>query len=185
MAARHPPQCNPPSLKWWGASGNSTGGGVAGAGPCGRGKVEEKRKNKRNRSRRDRRRKAARRKIKAGSSSPQLQTASPQGVRKEAQGQDRMCRDQSGFQTLIEVATPHFEGQGGSVGTELSCPVSGSEVRGPDLEGHILAEHVAVVFRDLSVSDPGLTRVRLNSLSTLFRWGTPSTGSSVSWKLWG
>lgn len=81
-----------------------------------------------------------------------------QKVRVEAQGQDGMCRDQSGFPAHSEVATL-FEGQNGSVGTGLSCPVSDCKAQGP---------HVAEVFRDLGVSDPGLVQVRLPSLSLLF-----------------
>ncbi|VDI11538.1 Hypothetical predicted protein [Mytilus galloprovincialis] len=143
-------------------------------------KGEVKSKKKRKKSKPNKRSRAAKKKAMAAASP--LQTTSPQGVQGMAQGQER-CRDQSGSPAPCEVARPHYGVQGGSVGTGLSCPVSGCEARGPGLEGHILAEHVAEVFRDLGVSDPGLARVRLTSLSTLFRalgggllWGTPSIG---------
>ncbi|VDI69859.1 Hypothetical predicted protein [Mytilus galloprovincialis] len=64
------------------------------------------------------------------------------------------------------------------------CTVLSSvcEARGPGLERHILAEHVAEVFRDLGVSDPGLARVRLASLSTLFRaHGEADVGYPIHW----
>ncbi|VDI25417.1 Hypothetical predicted protein [Mytilus galloprovincialis] len=101
-----------------------------------------------------------------GSPGASVETTSPQRVQGMAQGQE-VCRDQSGSQAHSEVATSHYRGQGGSVGTGMSCPVSGYEARGPGLEGHILAVHVAEVFQDLVVSDQGLARVRLTSMSTL------------------
>ncbi|CAC5421791.1 unnamed protein product [Mytilus coruscus] len=54
--------------------------------------------------------------------------------------------------------------QGGTVGIGLACPVSSCEAQALGLEGHILAEHVFEVSRDLDFA-----RVRLTSLSTLFR----------------
>ncbi|VDI00653.1 Hypothetical predicted protein [Mytilus galloprovincialis] len=152
-------------------------GGSEGGSEGVEGKGEVKKTKKKRKSRSNKKSRAAKKKATAATSP--LLTTSPQGV---AQGQE-VCRGQSGSPASGEVATPHYGVQGEAVGTGLSCPVSGCETRGPGLEGHILAEHVAEVFRDLVVSDPGLARVRLTSLSTLFRalgggllLGTPSIG---------
>ncbi|VDI79723.1 nucleosome-remodeling factor subunit BPTF [Mytilus galloprovincialis] len=124
------------------------GGGPNGGseGVEGKGEVKTKKKRK---SRPNKKSRAAKKKAMAATSP--LLTTSPQGM---AQGQE-VCRGQSGSPASCEVATPHYGVQGESVGTGLSCPVSGCEARGPGLEGHILAEHVAEVFRDLVVSDQG------------------------------
>lgn len=90
----------------WGSEGGSEGANGK--------EAEVKKGNKHTKNRRDRRRKAAKRKTK-DVSPPPLLIASSQGVRVEAQGQDGMCWSQSGFPARCEVATPHFEGQGGSV----------------------------------------------------------------------
>ncbi|VDI56479.1 Hypothetical predicted protein [Mytilus galloprovincialis] len=102
-----------------------------------------------------------------------------------AQGQE-VCRDQSGSQAQSEVATSHYRGQGGSVGTGMSCPVSGYEARGPGLEGHILAVHVAEVFQDLVVSDQGAQRSAAMGTHPLGNkptgdWGLTPEDLSAEW----